>query len=202
MKTEDAIALFASRADMYRQVAQWFFAPLSEEQIDALASQGPAWPGRGGRVALCRWLQRFVPCPATAPYGYAPGSGCRFYGGVLRCDDRGRSDSPALRIAVPLRWRRTDGRVARRSVPDAQEGHGSKFTRASICPTTISRSTRPMRRSCAIARRPFSARATGLGRCKCSQSSERSSRSISPPGSTISEIGRRPWSRLASIRGY
>ena len=39
MKTEDAIALFASRADMYRQVAQWFFAPLSEEQIDALASQ-------------------------------------------------------------------------------------------------------------------------------------------------------------------
>lgn len=39
MNTEEAIALLSSRADFYRQIAQWFFAPLSDEQIEALAAQ-------------------------------------------------------------------------------------------------------------------------------------------------------------------
>ena len=39
MNTEEAISLLGSRADFYRQIAQWYFAPLSEEQIEALAAQ-------------------------------------------------------------------------------------------------------------------------------------------------------------------
>ena len=38
MNTEEAISLLGSRADFYRQIAQWYFAPLSEEQIEALAA--------------------------------------------------------------------------------------------------------------------------------------------------------------------
>ena len=39
MNTEEAVSLLGSRADFYRQIAQWYFAPLSEEQIEALAAQ-------------------------------------------------------------------------------------------------------------------------------------------------------------------
>ncbi len=39
MNTEEAIDLFISRADFYRQIAQWFFAPLDDAQIEALAAQ-------------------------------------------------------------------------------------------------------------------------------------------------------------------
>lgn len=39
MNTEEAVLLLGSRADFYRQIAQWYFAPLSEEQIEALAAQ-------------------------------------------------------------------------------------------------------------------------------------------------------------------
>ena len=39
VNTEEAISLLGSRADFYRQIAQWYFAPLSEEQIEALAAQ-------------------------------------------------------------------------------------------------------------------------------------------------------------------
>ena len=39
VNTEEAVSLLGSRADFYRQIAQWYFAPLSEEQIEALAAQ-------------------------------------------------------------------------------------------------------------------------------------------------------------------
>ena len=194
MKTEDAIALFASRADMYRQVAQWFFAPLSEEQIDALASQDlrglaeeDGSPYADGYNDLYRALR--LRHTGTRQALAADFTGV-FYGATTEGGQTAQPFESLYRCDGGALMGESRGEVYR------------TLTRASICPTTISRSTRPMRRSCAIARRPFSARATGLGRCKCSQSSERSSRSISPPGSTISEIGRRPWSRLASIRGY
>lgn len=201
MKTEDAIALFASRADMYRQVAQWFFAPLSEEQIDALASQDlrglaeeDGSPYADGYNDLYRALR--LRHTGTRQALAADFTGV-FYGATTEGGQTAQPFESLYRCDGGALMGESRGEVYR-TLKKAR----LKVHEGPICPTTISRSTRPMRRSCAIARRPFSARATGLGRCKCSQSSERSSRSISPPGSTISEIGRRPWSRLASIRGY
>ena len=198
MKTEDAIALFASRADMYRQVAQWFFAPLSEEQIDALASQDlrglaeeDGSPYADGYNDLYRALR--LRHTGTRQALAADFTGV-FYGATTEGGQTAQPFESLYRCDGGALMGESRGEVYRTLKKARLKVHEGL--------TTISRSTRPMRRSCAIARRPFSARATGLGRCKCSQSSERSSRSISPPGSTISEIGRRPWSRLASIRGY
>lgn len=144
MNTEEAVSLLGSRADFYRQIAQWYFAPLSEEQIEALAAQDLRALAEDDQSSYAEGYNDLYRALRLRHTGTRPGSGRRFHGRVLWRDHGGGEDGATLRVALPLRRRLAYGAAARGGVPRAQTGspQGARGARLARGPPLFHRGVR------------------------------------------------------------